>query len=1072
MYAAIKDRRILLGLALLTAIAVSFWTGSRIPQLNEKASMGTEVSINTLGFDTVFKIQPGDSLIKQILYTTVNWMDTNKKGMTFGVLFASALMTLFSLFRRRSFRNSFANSALGLVIGTPLGVCVNCAAPIAAGMAAAGTRLETTLATMISSPTLNVIVLTMLFSLFPLYLVLIKIGFTLLFILLLIPLISRYLLKREMQASSQGASYCGITATESCPVPAYDVASTGTGERWWPAGKWLLINYAKNFWFVFRTTVPLMALAGFLGAIIITLLPWGSLADIIPTSTPLLTLLSMCMVALVGVFLPVPIAFDVVVSAILLAAGMPVKYVMVLLFTLGIYSIYSFFIVQQSVSRKAALTLFFTLAGLGVVSGVIAHEYHKWEFAENQKLLLKFFVQSEGRQQPGYRLAETGDAVDRTLAGAMPLAMTSSPIKSAGDDQLVVRRIAFAPYGPSADKPFTRLEGGELGLDVPFEFSLYKTVMPISLGYGRMLSSGDVHNDGWQDVLFVSESGLGLYANAGGRRFVHQAIDLPAFSGRFIASAALVDLNNDGWLDIFFTTLQHGNYLIYNHGGRFSERDLHPVPGYDQAIMTTAMGFGDTDADGDLDIVLGHWAIGWGAGNWLASDRSRNILLENGGDGFSRHVLAGIPGVPVAMLLSDYNGDGKLDLIIGNDFDAPDLFYLGDGKGGFRVLSDADGVIPHSTHDTMSIITADIDNDLRPELYLGDIARYPDSDARYFSLKVPDVCREIVALGDREKCAQYTEVHQTYYRLVQTNNVRQCLSLPGRRYQEECIVFFFIRDPQRHGGDKICKLIPPDWSSISLLCEANLRQAYSPAEEELATAIPQTLNNNVLLAPGPGGRFVDRAEQMGLNLAGWTWNAKFADLDNDEWQDLYVANGWIEAQKRRESNYFFHNREGRGFDNRTDEFGLGSHLATSSYSYVDIDNDGDLDIITLPMNGPVQVFVNNSNSGKRIAFELRDRIGNRFGVGSKLTIHYGPGGKRHQVRELQASGGFLSFDAPILYFGLGDYDKVERIEITWSTGERSELHGDFAAGARYRITRQAPAMAGKTPSDGNGGDDV
>lgn len=38
------------------------------------------------------------------------------------------------------------------------------------------------------------------------------------------------------------------------------------------------------------------------------------------------------------------------------------------------------------------------------------------------------------------------------------------------------------------------------------------------------------------------------------------------------------------------------------------------------------------------------------------------------------------------------------------------------------------------------------------------------------------------------------------------------------------------------------------------------------------------------------------AKAMGLNITGWTWNAKFADLDGDQWQDLYAANGWHEKR--------------------------------------------------------------------------------------------------------------------------------------------------------------------------------
>ena len=98
----------------------------------------------------------------------------------------------------------------------------------------------------------------------------------------------------------------------------------------------------------------------------------------------------------------------------------------------------------------------------------------------------------------------------------------------------------------------------------------------------------------------------------------------------------------------------------------------------------------------------------------------------------------------------------------------------------------------------------------------------------------------------------------------------------------------------------------------------------------------------------------------------------------------------------------------------------------------------------------------NNSTANRIVVELRDQVGNRFGIGSKILLHYA-GGTRHQMREIQASGGFLSFDAPIAYFGLGDAQRVERIEVQWSTGERTELTGDFSTGGRYIIHRDGSA---------------
>ena len=91
---------------------------------------------------------------------------------------------------RQSSDRRFRNSFMGMFAGTPLGVCVNCVAPIAKGMYEGGSKMETALAVMFSSPTLNIIVLTMLFSIFPFYMAVMKLLATFLLILIIVPLIS------------------------------------------------------------------------------------------------------------------------------------------------------------------------------------------------------------------------------------------------------------------------------------------------------------------------------------------------------------------------------------------------------------------------------------------------------------------------------------------------------------------------------------------------------------------------------------------------------------------------------------------------------------------------------------------------------------------------------------------------------------------------------------------------------------------------------------------------------------------------------------------------------------------
>ncbi|MCP5080256.1 MAG: RNA-binding protein, partial [Alphaproteobacteria bacterium] len=141
-----------LGFALLTVaiIATFFWGFSRYPALGDKAIMSGAIQLeDPLSFEALLPLQDGLSVWKQVLYTWINWLYTNHRGMTFGVLFGAVFLTVFRYLRKRSFSGAFSNTVFGMALGAPLGVCVNCAAPIARGLYSGGTRAETTLAAMV-----------------------------------------------------------------------------------------------------------------------------------------------------------------------------------------------------------------------------------------------------------------------------------------------------------------------------------------------------------------------------------------------------------------------------------------------------------------------------------------------------------------------------------------------------------------------------------------------------------------------------------------------------------------------------------------------------------------------------------------------------------------------------------------------------------------------------------------------------------------------------------------------------------------------------------------------------------
>jgi uncharacterized membrane protein YraQ (UPF0718 family) len=369
------NKRALLVFLVIIAVAVNFWSGSRYPSLEEKAIMGGSAQLeDPLSFEASIQIQPGDSTGKRIVLTTINWIETNLQGMMFGLMLGACLLTLISLIPARGHRNGFVNTLIGVGVGTPLGVCVNCAAPVAKGMHDGGARLETTLATMFSSPTLNIVVLSMLFSIFPLYLTVIKLTQTLIFILFLVPLLSRWVFKKERMLTYADAS-CAIQPAGSLPIKE-NPAADPVDESWLAAIRGTVILLARNLFYIVIRTVPLMLLAGALGAVVVHLVPLPALVEYEAT------FLLVALVALVGIFLPVPVAFDIVLVAVLISAGAPMIYSMTLLFTLGIFSIYPFFIIWNSISGRVALVLTMVLVVIGIIGGYVANEIHQAELQD------------------------------------------------------------------------------------------------------------------------------------------------------------------------------------------------------------------------------------------------------------------------------------------------------------------------------------------------------------------------------------------------------------------------------------------------------------------------------------------------------------------------------------------------------------------------------------------------------------------------------------------------------------------------------------------------------------------
>lgn len=1027
--------RLGISLAILALLCALFWTGSRYPALNEKLMMSGAIQLeDPLSFEARFALNETMSIPERVIYSTLNWLYTNKQGMTFGILFAAGFMTLLAQLRQRAFASPLANALLGLFIGTPLGVCANCAAPIGRGLYASGMRVETALAAMVASPSLNFVVLTMLFSLLPFYMVLAKIFLSLVVILGLVPLICRVLGpdQRQVQPPEQlPQPWSAAELASDSPPPEGVIAATLAVAR----------AYLGNLWYILRLTVPLMLLAGFLGALVATLLP-PDLITGLPFGLGLLVL-----IALVGLFLPVPMGFDVVLCGVLIASGLAQGYVMALLICLGSFSIYSFFIIHQMLGLRLAALMAASIAALGVLAGLGAQGYHHWQ----SQRALEMLLQSEARPAPPPASGLFWGAAQAATLDTAPSPFLAE-IAGPGAETIQISSQPLAPPSPPAETLFTRLEATRIGIDKPLEFSMRDMWPPF--WEGRSLASGDFDRDGDIDLAVAStQAGLYLYENDGAGQFLRVKLDLGPLADLAVFNAALVDIDNDGWLDLFFTSYGQGNSWWRNHQGRFGDSPLRRVQNRADTPLTLGLSFGDLDGDGYLDLALGNWAAGWY--RRIPGEESRNRVIFNPGgtlDGSQYRDLPGIPGETLSVLFSDFDGDGAQDLIIGNDFDIPDYFYRGDGAGGLTMLTQPEGLIPHTTTTTMAVSTADLFNDGRPEIYLAQIAgRSSGVSERLKMQPLGQYCDVIQDPAAKATCLQNMEIKRWYRsgNRFDPSYAARCQELSGD-LAAQCKAML-IKDLAIQKRDaSLCALIPASQALPRAYCAVHFKPSRQPLAAEIALSHPQILRANVLLE-WQGDRYRDSAAARGLEVGGWSWDTKVADFDQDGWQDLYIVNGTWVPNEVSPSNLFFRNQGDGSFAEASGPAGLEDYLMTAAATQFDMDGDGDLDLVTHPVNGPLVAFRNNSQR-RGIVVQLQDLHGNHDGIGARLTLEMADGSR--QSRELQLGGGFMSYDAARAHFGLGDSHQVEALQIRWPDGQETRIAGDFAAGQLYRIRRQ------------------
>ncbi len=464
------------------------------------------------------------------------------------------------------------------------------------------------------------------------------------------------------------------------------------------------------------------------------------------------------------------------------------------------------------------------------------------------------------------------------------------------------------------------------------------------------------------------------------------------------SGVAIGDLDGDGWQDLVFANLAGANTILWNQG----YLTFRPEPLDD--TDSRAVNIVDVDGDDWLDIVFTHRIAG--LSYW------HNAGMAAGQTRFVRETLPGVLQPAYAMAWGDLNGDNALDLVTGSydaelDKELGNAFLFSGGAGVFYYEQQAGTFVPHrlaKEAQSLTIILPDLNADGHPDILVGNDFDMQDAawvrEADGWTATKPFVATS----------------HSTMsYDMGDTDN---------------------DTTPEIVSAD-----MKPYDIAVPTLASWLPMMATMPQKHDVADL---QVMENVLQVRVTGGQFTNQALSRGLAATGWSWSAKFGDLDNDGFLDFYVVNGMIAFElfhhlpgdELVEQNQALRNL-GDGTFAPAPNWNLGSTASGRGMSMADLDNDGDLDIVVNNLRSPAQLFENQLCGGSSLEVELAwPGSGNTRALGAQLVLHTSAGS---YTRDVRAGSGYLSGDPARVHFGFPAEAVLQRLDIRWPDGVVSHV---------------------------------
>ncbi len=543
-----------------------------------------------------------------------------------------------------------------------------------------------------------------------------------------------------------------------------------------------------------------------------------------------------------------------------------------------------------------------------------------------------------------------------------------------------------------------------------------KTYKAAHYDHGNGLAVGDVDGDGLPDLYFTTQLGTNqLWRNLGHGKFE----DITAKAGvglpdQVVASASFADIDNDGDPDLYVTTVRHGNHLFENlGGGQF--REITQSAGLEYVGHSSAAVFFDFDNDGRLDLFLVN------VGKYTTEERGRGGFFVAREDAFSGHLFP--------------------------DRTENSILYRNLGNNRFKDVSAEVNLRDGSWSGDATFV--DLNQDGFPDLYVLNM----QGDDHYY---------------ENQGGKKFVEKTAAYFPKTPWG----AMGIKFFDFNQDGLMDLFVTDMHSDmTGDHTTRAanfgLDMEKTKSEAFCSVQWTEAYlqGSSNNVFGNAFYQNLG---------GGKFAEVSSQLNVETY-WPWGVSVGDLNADGYEDIFVTAG-MGYPFRYAINSLLLNDAGHRFYDSEFLLGIEPHgdrrthktaftldcdgvdktnalcaghsgllpvsgsLSTRSSVMFDLDDDGDLDIVTNEFNDRPQVLLSNLSEKKSIHFlkvKLVGTVSNRDGLGAQVQVR---AGGRVWTQFHDGKSGYLSQSSLPLYFGLGDASQIESVTVHWPSGRDSVLN--------------------------------